>query len=48
MGFGPLQVINDNSIASGRGFGMRPQHDIEIITVIVDRELTHAELLRPL
>ncbi len=52
MGFGPLRVINDDTIAAGRGFGMHPHRDMEIITVMVDGELHHrdsmghAEVLR--
>ena len=52
MGFGPLRVINDDTIAAGRGFGMHPHHDMEIITVMVQGELHHrdsmghAEVLR--
>ena len=52
MGFGPLRVINDDTIAAGRGFGMHPHRDMEIITVMVEGELQHrdsmghAELLR--
>lgn len=41
MGFGPLRVINDDTIAAGRGFGMHPHRDMEIITVMVDGELHH-------
>ena len=43
MGFGPLRVINDDTIAAGEGFGMHPHRDMEIITVMVDGELTHAD-----
>ena len=43
MGFGPLRVINDDTIAAGRGFGMHPHRDMEIITVMVKGELTHAD-----
>ena len=43
MGFGPLRVINDDVIASGRGFGMHPHRDMEIVTVMVEGELTHAD-----
>ena len=43
MGFGPLRVINDDTIAAGQGFGMHPHRDMEIITVMVDGDLTHAD-----
>ncbi|MFN9621649.1 MAG: pirin family protein [Cyanobacteriota bacterium] len=43
MGFGPLRVINDDTIAPGRGFGMHPHRDMEIITVMVEGELHHQD-----
>lgn len=52
MGFGPLRVINDDTIAAGRGFGLHPHRDMEIITVMVEGQLNHrdsmghAEVLR--
>jgi redox-sensitive bicupin YhaK (pirin superfamily) len=52
MGFGPMRVINDDTIAAGQGFGMHPHRDMEIITVMVEGELHHrdsmghAEVLR--
>ena len=45
MGFGPLRVINDDTIAAGRGFGMHPHRDMEIITVMVEGELHHRDSL---
>ena len=45
MGFGPLRVINDDTIASGRGFGMHPHRDMEIITVMVEGQLNHRDSL---
>ena len=45
MGFGPLRVINDDVIAAGRGFGMHSHRDMEIITVMVEGELTHRDSL---
>ena len=51
-GFGPLLVINDDTIAAGQGFGMHPHRDMEIITVMVDGQINHqdsmghAEVLR--
>ena len=52
MGFGPLLVINDDTIAAGEGFGMHPHSDMEIITVMVEGQINHqdsmgnAEVLR--
>jgi redox-sensitive bicupin YhaK (pirin superfamily) len=43
MGFGPLLVINDDTIAAGRGFGMHSHRDMEIITVMVEGELHHRD-----
>lgn len=43
MGFGPLRVINDDTIAAGRGFGMHPHRDMEIITVMVEGQINHRD-----
>jgi redox-sensitive bicupin YhaK (pirin superfamily) len=45
MGFGPLRVINDDTIAAGGGFGMHPHRDMEIITVMVEGALQHRDSL---
>ena len=45
MGFGPLRVINDDTIAAGRGFGLHPHRDMEIITVMVEGQLEHRDSL---
>jgi redox-sensitive bicupin YhaK (pirin superfamily) len=43
MGFGPLRVINDDTIAAGRGFGLHPHRDMEIVTVMVEGQLNHQD-----
>lgn len=43
MGFGFLRVINDDYVASGRGFGTHPHRDMEIVTFILDGKLAHKD-----
>lgn len=43
MGFGDLRVINDDIIEPHTGFGMHPHHDMEIITIIEEGELSHED-----
>ena len=43
MHFGPLRVINEDWVAAGTGFGMHPHKDMEIVTYILQGELTHQD-----
>lgn len=43
ISFGALRVINDDLIAPNTGFGPHPHEDMEIVSYILEGELTHAD-----
>src|ERR1700694_2002297 len=45
MGFGVLRVLNDDIVFPGTGFGSHPHDNMEIITIMVNGEITHHDSL---
>jgi redox-sensitive bicupin YhaK (pirin superfamily) len=43
MGFRNLRVINDDVVAANTGFGTHGHNDMEIITYMIDGEVTHKD-----
>ena len=41
--FGALRVFNDDVVAPGTGFPTHPHEEMEIITVVLDGEITHED-----
>ena len=43
MGFGPLRVLNDDTIAPNNGFQRHGHKDMEIVTIMLSGEIEHTD-----
>ena len=43
--FGALRVVNDDLVKAGTGFDMHPHQNMEIISYVIDGQLTHGDSL---
>ncbi|EKN70372.1 Pirin-like protein [Neobacillus bataviensis LMG 21833] len=44
--FGPLRVLNDDIIQPGKGFGIHPHRDAEIVSIVLKGQLKHEDSLK--
>ena len=45
MNFGVLRVFNDDTVDGNNGFGKHGHRDMEIVTIVLEGELTHEDTL---
>ncbi|HWO98649.1 MAG TPA: pirin family protein [Bacillus sp. (in: firmicutes)] len=43
--FGPLRVLNDDIVQPGRGFGLHPHREAEIVSIVLKGQLKHEDSL---
>ena len=43
--FGPLRVFNDDTIQGGKGFGIHPHREMEIVSIVLKGQLKHEDSL---
>jgi quercetin 2,3-dioxygenase len=43
--FGPLRVFNDDTVQGGRGFGIHPHREAEIVSIVLKGKLKHEDNL---
>jgi len=43
MNFGPLRVVNDDTVAPKGGFGSHPHEDMEIVSLVLEGTLEHQD-----
>ncbi len=43
--FGPLRVFNDDIVKAGKGFGIHPHREAEIVSIVLNGQLKHEDSL---
>src|SRR3972149_5409942 len=43
VNFGPLRVLNDDTVIPGAGFGEHPHENMEIVTYVLEGALEHRD-----
>lgn len=45
INFGPLRVFNDDTVQPGKGFGIHPHREAEIVSIVLNGKLKHEDNL---